>query len=377
MRLGASTVVLSPSGWEGRLGVLADAGVEVVEFCAEFGPSPKESDLAAAVATFDYTDPHAIERAGAGLRKSGLALHSIHGPIFFGPERGDVGLDGLIESLCACIDACAAMGGRFVVTQDMAELLPPEEPHLASREVLARLGDYAAEHGCVFALENGAENEDAFRRMVETVGRAAGALGHSGLGICLDLGHAQVWNLRDAPAAVREAAPWLRTCHFHDNLAMSDAHMPPGDGVIPWPAVLAELERAGYRGPVLLELHSGGEPREVLQVIGRSAEYLAATAGPYWEPAAAAGEIDGFGATEGDRVRARRELGDAVGETGDAPAAVAVDRFGDVVGWCERTSEERPDLVLVDRVGRVDRRAVERALEETLARPHAPVEDAR
>jgi sugar phosphate isomerase/epimerase len=374
LRFGASTVVLSPSGWEGRLGVLADAGVEVVEFCAEFGPSPKENDLAASVATFDYTDPYAIERAGSGLRESGLALHSIHGPIFFGRERGNVGLDGLIESLCACIDACAAMGGRFVVTQDMAELLPPEEPHLASREALTRLGDYAAEHGCVFAVENGAENEDAFRRMVETVGETARALGDCGLGICLDLGHAQVWNLRDVPAAVREAGPLLRTCHVHDNLAMSDAHMPPGDGVIPWPAVLAEFERAGYRGPVVLELHSGGGPREALQVISRSREFFAATAGPYWEPAAAAGEIDVFPATAADRVRARREFGEAVRETGDAPAAVAVDRFGDVVGWCERTPEGKPDPVFA---GRVDRRAVERAFEETLARPCTPPEEAR
>jgi sugar phosphate isomerase/epimerase len=374
LRFGASTVVLSPSGWERRLGVLADAGVEVVELCAEFGPSPAGSDLAAAIATFDYTAPYAIERAGAGLRETGLALHSIHGPIFFGRERGDVGLDGLIESLCACIDACAAMGGRFVVTQDMAELLPPEEPHLASREALARLGDYAAGHGCVFAVENGAENEDAFHRMVETVGRTASALGHSGLGICLDLGHAQVWNLRDVPAAVREAGPWLRTCHFHDNLAMSDAHMPPGDGVVPWPAVLAEFERAAYRGPVLLELHSGGEPRDVTEAIGRSMEFLAATAGSYWEPAAAAGGIDVFTATEGDRARARRALGEAVRETGDAPAAVAADRFGDVVGWCERTPEGKRVLALA---GNVDRSAVERALEETLARPCAPAEDVR
>lgn len=273
LRFGASTVILSPEGWEGGLGALAGTGVDVVEFCAEFGPDSRE------VATFDYTDPYAIERAGVALREAGVGLHSIHAPIFLrrtrrstargGPEAGR-SLDGLIQSHFACIDACAALGGRFVVTQDFAEELPPEEPHLASREALSRLADYAAEHACVFAIENGAEDPPGFDRLVETVRDLA----HPGLGICLDFGHAQVWGHRDVPRAVREVAGVLGTCHIHDNLGLSDDHLPPGDGVIPWAAVLEELARAGYGGPLMLELHSGGEAREVAGLITRSMEFL-------------------------------------------------------------------------------------------------------
>ncbi len=300
LRFGASTVMLSPEGWESGLGTLAEAGVEVVEFCAEFGPDSRE------VATFDYTDPYAVERAAAALYENGLALHSIHAPIFlrqatedtentegerYGGRQGRAeplpsvtsvrsvagrSLDGLIQSHFACIDACAALGGRFVVTQDMAEELPPEEPHLASREALSRLADYAADHGCVFAIENGAEDPQGFERLAETVH----ALAHPGLGICLDLGHAQVWGHRDVPRAVREAGRALRdlglmTCHVHDNLGVSDDHLPPGDGVIPWAAVLREFALAGYQGPLVLELHSGGQAREVTELLTRSMEFLA------------------------------------------------------------------------------------------------------
>ncbi len=289
--------MLSPEGWESGLGALAEAGVEVVEFCAEFGPDSRE------VATFDYTDPYAVERAAAALRENGLGLHSIHAPIFLrqatedteaerrgkrqeaaeplpsvssGLSGASCSLDGLIQSHFACIDACAALGGRFIVTQDMAEELPPEEPHLASREALSRLADYAADHGCVFAIENGAENPEAFDRLVETVH----ALAHPGLGICLDLGHAQVWGHRDVPRAVREVGQALRdmglmTCHVHDNLGVSDDHLPPGDGVIPWAAVLKEFALARYQGPLMLELHSGGQAREVTELLTRSMEFLA------------------------------------------------------------------------------------------------------
>ena len=278
-RFGASTVVLDPSGWKTQLGLLADCGVEMVELCAEFGPESRE------VATFDYTDPYAVELTGAALREAGLGLHSIHGPIFLrGPAEGTDGdgppdplaalkqdmarhLDGLVESLCACIDACAALGGRFVVTQDVAEELPPEVPHLASREALSRLGDYAAEHGCVFAIENGAEDGEGFRRIVEAVHE----MSHPGLGICLDTGHAQVWNYRDVPRAAREAGEKLCTCHVHDNLGMSDDHLPPGDGVIPWAAVIEEL--AG-RSILMLELHSTGRPGEIAELVTRSMEFL-------------------------------------------------------------------------------------------------------
>ncbi len=290
MQFAASSVALSPTGWEDQLGVFAEAGVRLVEFNSAFGPECRE------IATFDYTDPHAVERAGAALRDAGLELRSIHGPIrlagtgrLAGPLVADAAVDAVVESLRACIDACAAMGGSVVVTQDLGEELPttpggrgrsPDRPALASRRALLQLADYAAAHGCVFAIENGAEDAQGFARLVRNVRE----LDHPGLGICLDFGHAQVWNHRDVPRAVREAGSWLRSCHVHDNLGMSDEHLPPGGGIIPWAAALDELAGTGYGGPLTLELHPRGWPRsddigEIAALVARSVEYLRAISG--------------------------------------------------------------------------------------------------
>ena len=85
------------------------------------------------------------------------------------------------------------------------------------------------------------------------------------IGCCLDVGHAHVLDA-DAPRAVdqlqpyvrerawnhrvvltpftdvvRLLAPWVVTCHIHDNDATGDEHRLPGDGRIDWPRYLAAL----------------------------------------------------------------------------------------------------------------------------------------
>ena len=75
-------------------------------------------------------------------------------------------------------------------------------------------------------------------------------------GVCLDLGHA---NLHEgAPEAIEQMAGYVHTIHAHDNLGRTDDHRLPFAGGIEWPAVLMELEKTGYLGPIVLEL--AGEP---------------------------------------------------------------------------------------------------------------------
>lgn len=72
------------------------------------------------------------------------------------------------------------------------------------------------------------------------------------VGLCVDLGHAHVEG--DVVEELRLALPRLAHLHLHDNDGQQDAHLAPGKGTIPWAAVLALLQQAGYSGKAALEL---------------------------------------------------------------------------------------------------------------------------
>ena len=76
------------------------------------------------------------------------------------------------------------------------------------------------------------------------------------VGVCLDLGHAHL--NEGAPEAIEQLAGYVQTIHVNDNLGRTDDHRLPFAGGIEWPAVLMELEKTGYTGPLVLEL--AGEP---------------------------------------------------------------------------------------------------------------------
>jgi sugar phosphate isomerase/epimerase len=315
--------------------------------------------------TFRYTDPFAIEAVADALRSSGIRVHSMHGPMVLGPPTeessfGAAGLDGLIEAECAGIDAVMALGGRFLVTQDAAEREPLDRPHLSSPDALRALADYALAHGCVFCLENGAEDPDGFLRIARTVQ----SLAHPGLGMCLDVGHAQTWCLNDVPRAIRTAGTWLRSCHLHDNIGVSDAHLCIGDGILPWHAVLEALSDVGYRGPLLCESWSGGGRGKPIDVLTKSRMLLESLADRAWHPVARVSGCDIFDATEADRTRARAIMGgDAIPAEATGAAVVVADRFGDPVAWAEFVLCAEPACVFAAsrRIAPADRQSVANA----------------
>jgi len=332
VNFGASTVAFRDPAWDERLDEFVEAGCECLELTAAFGPGAREG------AAFDYMDPLAVERAGRAIDRSGLRLHSMHGPMMLLPPSrrspfGRAGLEGLLEAERAACDTMMAMGGRFVVTQDVAELEPEDAPHLASRSALSELADYAAERGCVFCIENGAEDIGAFGRLVDL----ARGLEHPGLGICLDTGHAQIWNYLDVPRAILACGSALRSCHLHDNTGSSDGHLVPGEGILPWRAVLDALAEVAYRGPLVIEVHSEERRRDPGAEVRASMEFLASVGRDLPGAVATVEGLKVFGAGEADRERASLVMGrDRVPAQpeGDAGAAlVATDRFGEPAAW--------------------------------------------
>lgn len=132
-----------------------------------------------------------------------------------------------------------------------------------SYQTLEALLPTAESLGMIIAVENAFEPSN-------TPEEVAGCIRHFNsphIACCLDIGHAHImdaclpravgeiqpyireraWNnkivLKPFAETVRMLAPWIVTCHIHDNDGTGDEHLLPGDGKTDWPAYMAELRQ--------------------------------------------------------------------------------------------------------------------------------------
>ena len=136
-----------------------------------------------------------------------------------------------------------------------------EAMQICALRTLEALLPEAEARGIVIAVENIVEPSTT----PAVVASLVSSFDSPWIGCCLDLGHAHVMDA-DAPRAIEELqpcirerawnhnvvltpftetvrllAPWVVTCHIHDNDATGDEHRLPGDGRVDWPRYLALL----------------------------------------------------------------------------------------------------------------------------------------
>jgi sugar phosphate isomerase/epimerase len=99
-----------------------------------------------------------------------------------------------------------------------------------------------------------------------------GRLPENGTGVCLDTSHTSLGGF--LIESIERLGPRLVHIQASDNRGVTDDHLPPGDGVINWPLVLAMLERVGYRGVFMLEVAGNGDVRSHVQRAVASARRL-------------------------------------------------------------------------------------------------------
>jgi sugar phosphate isomerase/epimerase len=169
---------------------------------------------------------------------------------------------GLREMLRHETAALKEMGARAA---DMGIIIGLEnrDPHLWEVAALARHGKSAGD----LLTYHAGMRLDLLAQQLEQVALA-------NVGMCLDVGHAFLaapyWQNTDYLSAIRQAAPWIKHVHFHDNFGRlddvagsiaerlvfgeADTHAPPGWGRIPLADVLAILIQANYGGWLVLEI---------------------------------------------------------------------------------------------------------------------------
>lgn len=189
-----------------------------------------------------------LSEAGRGrlkalLSQGGLSVDTIHGP------RAD--LTDSVERLTAVARAAAGLEVPVVVTHPGPfEFDEPQMPgHLDEvLRVCQELAPVAAETGVVFAFENMLPGPaDVLLQ------RLLAHLDPRYFGFCYDSSHDQIDGPRpfDLLDALRER---VVTVHLSDRVREFVDHVPPGDGFIDWPALVATLRPTPFTGPLLFEV---------------------------------------------------------------------------------------------------------------------------
>jgi sugar phosphate isomerase/epimerase len=164
----------------------------------------------------------------------------------------------------------ADLGARLLVVHPSRFGMEDETP--MDVPAVRRLCAQARDLGVTLALENVPSGLPTLQHALDAVGRDPEA---TGLGICLDTGHANLSATADAIPPVRFVEALrdvIVQVHVHDNNGRDDQHLPPGDGTLDWPPLLEALRTLPARALFCMELGGSDDPWGALQ---RTRRFLA------------------------------------------------------------------------------------------------------
>ena len=226
-------------------------------------------------------DPAFVRKVAGNVRAAGVTVHSVHTLSrlhpFFDPYRRRVDEAG--EMFQRAIEAGAELGAKVLVWHG------PNRPQVATDEawerfieLAQRLATACGEAGITLGIENVSYGALAQVRNVVTFATRLAEVGPAeSVGFVFD----------PFQAAEAGANPFMMLAAMGNrvvNVHVSDfreqdttvRHLLPGDGDLPWSALVRAVAGSGYRGPIMIEGPLGedesgiGRVRQVLDpLIGR------------------------------------------------------------------------------------------------------------
>jgi sugar phosphate isomerase/epimerase len=250
----------------------------LLELAARSGAQGVE--IFAARQHFDYGSREHIAELASWFRSNTLQPFSMHAPLYPDREMGRAGapaVNVVHPEKARRIDAMDEIKRAL----EAAELIPFSNLvlHLGERgdgwsqrtieysiTALEHLGAFAHPLGVRLLLENLVSEPTTPEHLVTIL-----ELGHlSNVGICLDLGHAHI--TVGVAEAITTLGNRIATLHVHDNHAVKDEHLWPGDGSIDWPATVQAIKTLATQPAAVLEVHQsyGNETATLPERIERS-----------------------------------------------------------------------------------------------------------
>jgi sugar phosphate isomerase/epimerase len=253
-------------------------------------PSPPPSVL---------VDPRDAARHAGGLAAA-LGTTGLR-RIVHGPGSLQVGTSDADRAMAGLLSYAADAGAEFVVyhAANFPDRPASEDRLLAETRSLATAADLAESLGVVVAIENLAPvfpGPDALSFAPSVLRTMANRIGSPALGLCLDVGHANVVaGLRraDPMELIEPAFNHTVLFHLHDNLGARrggqspteldpvrlDLHLPLGRGSAPWETLTPRLR--AHPAPLVLEIHpprpsAAALHESALESLGEATERIAA-----------------------------------------------------------------------------------------------------
>lgn len=230
------------------LPAIHDAGIHG----AELGTPPKH---------FDPWQPMQVTAVHERLTEFGILPVSMHAP--FGglldlsdpnPHHRRATIGGILTAA----SVLKQLGGSMIVvhTTDVPRSHGDVQRRLANCVAsLSELANACQQIGVTVAVESPLPHligghPDKFEWILRHIDAT--------VGVCLDTAHTTLGHHWDRLLAL--AADRLVHIHANDHRGQFGDHLPPGDGIIDWRKIVADLRRVEYRGWIILELNCPNGP---------------------------------------------------------------------------------------------------------------------
>ena len=219
-------------------------------------------EIFAARQHFDYTSREHVAELAEWFRSNPLQPFSMHAPLYPDREMGRAGAPGVnvlhpdksrrieaMDEIKRALETAEHIPVRNLVVH-LGERSDEWSPRAIefSATALEHLGAFARPLGVRLLVENLLSDVTTPEHLVAIL-----EMGHlDSVGICLDLGHAHM--TVGTASAIASFGARIATVHVHDNHAIKDEHLWPGDGTIDWPATAKSIQAVAKPDAIVIEL---------------------------------------------------------------------------------------------------------------------------
>lgn len=234
----------------GLLELAARSGAEAVE-------------IFAARQHFDYTSREHVQELAVWFASNPLQPWSMHAPLYPDREMGRAGAPAVnllhpeksrridaMDEVKRALETAEYLHFKNLVVH-LGERTDTWSPRTQEHALTAleHLDAFAQPLGVRLLAENLVSEPTTPEHLMEIF-----QLGHlTRIGVCLDLGHAHM--TVGIAEAIDILGPRIVSVHAHDNHAVRDEHLWPGDGNIDWPAATKALHALATQPALVLEIH--------------------------------------------------------------------------------------------------------------------------
>src|ERR1700690_707574 len=202
------------------------------------------------------------------FRTSGIALNSVHAPLYADYEWGRTGSPPVNV---ASVDRASRVDAMDEIKRalELAQQIPfrflvqhmgvsgesfDDRKFEAAMTSIEHLRAFAKPLGVRILLENIPNELSTPERIVELIRTSH----FEDVGVCFDFGHAHL--MSSVPQAFETLRDYIRSTHTHDNARDKDTHLWPGQGSIDWREAMELLSSAPHTPALLLEIEGDEKP---------------------------------------------------------------------------------------------------------------------